>query len=269
MERERIPQALRWKIAEWLAEDRLPAVNKKQKPVVFHETFYTKYGKRFLDIVFSSIALILTIPVNLLIGIITFFDVGSPILFFQTRIGKNKKEFKIVKFRNMRNTLDERGELLPAVQRVTKFGKFVRKTSLDELLNFWSIFKGDMSFIGPRPLVPQYLIRYSDRHLARFCVKPGLECPPRNFRNPLRTWTDQFENDIWYVEHVSLKTDILQLVNLVRYTFDRKSTAVRSSASRGDFMGYDLDGVAINLQQVPEEYIERALRELNTHSEAV
>lgn len=267
MERERIPQALRWKIADYLAEDRLKIINEKQERILYRETFYTQYGKRIIDLILSSIALIIALPINLLIGIITFFDVGRPIFFFQKRIGKNGKEFKIVKFRNMRNTRDERGELLPATERVTKFGKFVRKTSLDELLNFWSVFKGDMSIIGPRPLLPQYMSRYSNRHLARFNVKPGLECPPRDYHTPLRTWNDQFENDVWYVENISLKTDIIQAINLVRYAFDRRSISVRSAASRGDFMGYDLDGVAINLQQVPEEYIERVMKNITKELE--
>ena len=259
MERERLPQALRWKIADWLTEDRLAIVNSMQDKVVFKETFYTKYGKRALDIVFSLIALIITLPINLLIGIVTFFDVGRPIFFSQTRTGKNGKEFCIVKFRNMRNVYDERGELLPAKDRVTKWGKFVRETSLDELLNFWSVLKGDMSLIGPRPLVPQYMSRYSDRHKARFLVRPGLECPPRNGHGSLRTWTDQFENDVWYVENICFKTDILQAFNLVRYALDRKNAAARASSTRGAFMGYDFDGNVINLQQVPETYIARAM----------
>lgn len=268
MERERIPQALLWKIAGWLAEDRLPIVNSKQDKVVFKETFYTKYGKRALDIVFSLTALIVTLPINLLIGIVTFFDVGRPVFFSQTRTGKNGKEFCIVKFRNMRNVYDERGELLPAKDRVTKWGKLVRETSLDELLNFWSVLKGDMSLIGPRPLLPQYMSRYSDRHKARFLVKPGLECPPKNGYGTLRTWTDQFENDVWYVENLSFKTDILQAFKLVRYALDRKNAAARASATRGAFMGYDLDGNVINLQQVPETYIERALEFEKTDKEA-
>ena len=112
------------------------------------------------------VALVVTLPFNLIIGIITMFDVGFPIFFKQTRTGKDGKEFTIIKFRNMRNTCDERGELLPPEQRVTTFGKFVRKTSLDELLNFWSVFKGDMSIIA-RGLLCRNI------HIA---ITIGIEC---------------------------------------------------------------------------------------------
>jgi len=257
-DRYNMTQAMRWQVADWLSEDRLPGINAAQEEVRFRETFYTRYGKRMLDIVISLIAVTVTLPINLIIGVITFFDVGRPIFFFQERVGRDRKIFRIVKFRNMRNTVDERGELLPANKRVTKWGKIVRKTSMDELMNFFSILKGDMSVIGPRPLVPQYLSRYSKRHLGRYRVKPGLECPPRDYRTPLRSWNDQFENDIWYVEHLTFKTDVMQVINLFRFTFNRKNSAVRSAAARGDFMGYNEQGEAINLSMVPEEYIIRA-----------
>ena len=162
----------------------------------------------------------------------------------------------LIKFRNMRNTTDEKGELLPPAQRVTKFGKFVRKTSLDELLNFWSILKGDMSLIGPRPLVPEYTHRYNKRHKQRLAVRPGLECPPRELNNRVWTWQEQFENDVWYVENVSFLTDCKMIVNLIRFALDRKSANARAMAERGTFMGYDLDGIAINLDGVPQEYID-------------
>lgn len=105
-----------------------------------------------MDIVISFIALILTLPLNLILGIITYIKLGSPLFFKQERIGRNEKPFTLVKFRNMTNATDKNGELLPAQQRLTPIGTFMRKTSLDELLNFWSIFKGDMSIIGPRAL---------------------------------------------------------------------------------------------------------------------
>lgn len=262
IDRQGLPQSTRWKIAEWIAEDNLPQINKNNQRLPIRETFYSKYGKRLFDILISLPAVILTFPINLVIGIITFFDVGRPIFFFQERVGKNGKIFKIVKFRNMRNTVDEHGELLPASQRVTKWGKFVRKTSLDELLNFVSVLKGDMSIIGPRPLLPQYMSRYSDRHLSRYNVKPGLECPPRDLNMSLRNWHDQFENDVWYAENVSFKTDVIMVINLVRFALNRKNTELRGAAKRGDFMGYTPEGKAINLAEVPEFYIKRALDEL-------
>lgn len=256
MERSELTKQMRWEIADRLAEDRLPLINSSEKCVNCKNTIYTRYIKRVIDIVVSLVSLIITLPINLIIGIITFFDVGRPIFFKQQRAGKDGKIFYIIKFRNMRNTKDSRGELLPPEQRVTKFGRFVRKTSLDELLNFWSILKGDMSLIGPRPLVPEYVHRYSSRHKMRLAVRPGLECPPRNLTNKVWTWQEQFENDIWYVEHVSFKVDCLMVIKLVQFALDQNNANARVTADRGIFMGYDLDGNAINLENVPKEYID-------------
>lgn len=198
-------------------------------------TFYSRYIKRLLDIIFSLLALIITLPVNIVIGIITFWDVGKPIFFHQKRVGKDLKIFTIIKFRNMRELYDENGVLLPPDQRVTPFGKFVRRTSLDELLNFFSILKGDMSLIGPRPLLPEYISFYSERQLMRHAVRPGLECPTLVKRDHSRTWEEQFEDDIWYVEHLSFLTDCRMLLALVRLVFDKKETERRSEAARRRF----------------------------------
>ncbi len=268
MERTEFTKAMRWRCAKYLAEDRLPLVNARLDDVLVRDTFYTRYGKRAIDIVVSLIAVLVTLPINLVIGIITFFDVGRPIFFKQIRIGKDAKPFQIIKFRNMRNTYDAHGDLLPASQRITRFGRFVRKTSLDELFNFWSVLKGDMSLIGPRPLVPEYVHRYNKRHRQRLAVRPGLECPPRKLDGHVWTWQEQFENDVWYVEHLSFKTDCMMFWNLVRFAFDRKSAAARAGVKRGIFMGYDLDGNAINMDGVPQEYIDRVAAEMDGTEEA-
>lgn len=263
MDRADLTKAQRWQVADWLAEDRLEHINTMCEPVkISKHRFYVRYVKRAIDIAVSLFALICTLPINLIIGIITLFDVGRPIFFKQTRIGRNGTPFCIIKFRNMRDTKDEKGELLPPAMRVTKFGKFVRKTSLDELLNFWSILKGDMSLIGPRPLVPEYVTRYNKRHYQRLNVRPGLECPPRKLDGHVWTWQEQFENDVWYVENVSFLIDCKMIVNLVRFALDRKSAAARACTQRGIFMGYDLDGAAINLSGVPQEYIDRIESEM-------
>lgn len=242
-------------IGQKLAEDRLDQVNATQMQVIPASNFYSKYGKRFFDIVLSAIACVVTLPLNLMIALVTFFDVGFPLFFRQGRIGRDGRPFTIIKFRNMVEKYNEQGILLPPEQRVTKWGKFVRKTSLDELLNFWSILKGDMSLIGPRPLPEVYLDRYSERHRHRLDVRPGLECPPRDLSHGVWTWDDQLENDIWYVENVSFKVDCYMFFNLVRFTLDRKSANARAVAKRGSFMGYDLDGRAINDARIPDEYI--------------
>ncbi len=240
-----------------LAEERLPLVNAGGAPVRPASGLYVRYGKRAVDIVASAAALAVTAPLNVVAAILTYRDVGSPILFRQKRTGRDGRVFELVKFRNMTNETDANGDLLPPAQRVTRFGRFMRRTSLDELLNFWSILKGDMSLIGPRPLVPEYLDRYSDRHRVRLSVRPGLECPPRIIGDHVWTWQEQFENDIWYVEHVSLRTDLMMAANLVRFALDPKSSFARSVTSRGPFMGYSEDGRAISLAEVDQEYIDR------------
>lgn len=256
MDRSGLTKAQRWEIADKLAAERLPMVNRLSEPIIPSRTLYARFVKRGIDLVVSAAALAITLPINAVAAIVTFRDVGKPVLFKQRRVGKGGKEFTLVKFRNMTNECDERGELLPASQRVTSFGKIMRKTSLDELLNFWSIFKGDMSLIGPRPLVPEYTHRYSDRHRMRLFVKPGLECPPRELGERPWTWQEQFENDVWYVEHLSFKTDCLMALNLLRFTFDKKSSSMRAGVQRGPFIGYDLEGNAISLEQLDQPFID-------------
>lgn len=256
IDRKMLTKQMRWQLADQLARDRLPQMNAECQTVVPSDTIYSRYIKRLLDIIISLVMLILTSPINLILAVCTFFDVGRPILFRQRRLGRNGRIFYIVKFRNMRNTRDARGELLPAKDRVTKFGLFVRKTSLDELLNFWSVLKGDMSIIGPRPLVPEYYNRYSARHKQRMAVRPGLECPPRSAITHVRNWQEQFENDVWYVAHVNFRTDCHMIVQLVRFALNKKSSEARASSTRGTFMGYDTQGNAINLDQIPQEYID-------------
>lgn len=207
----------------------------KNSNVQVSQTLYARYVKRLLDIIVSVVALVVTLPINIAIGIMTFFDVGKPIFFCQKRVGKNLKIFTIVKFRNMQNLYDENGILLPPDERVTKLGRFVRKTSLDELMNFWSILKGDMSLIGPRPLLQEYIPFYSERQLKRHLVRPGLECPSLIKRNHTRTWDEQFEDDIWYVEHVSFVTDCKMILALIKLVFDKQEVKRRSGALRGRF----------------------------------
>ena len=256
VDRNDLTKAQRWYVADRLADDRLPEINKSLEDVHPKKTFYSIYVKRLLDILISAIALLITFPVNLLIGIGTLIDVGRPIFFHQDRLGKDGRIIHITKFRNMKDTHDERGEILPPSQRVTKFGKFVRKTSLDELLNFWNILIGDMSVIGPRPLVPEYAHRYNKRHVKRMAVRPGLECPPRENLDHVWSWQEQFDNDVWYVENVSFAVDCKMIWQLFKFSIDRKSTAARAVSARGTFMGYSEDGRAITLEEVPQEYID-------------
>lgn len=250
----------RAEIASYIKADTLDAVNKKVVPVKPRVSFYTKYGKRFFDILASLAAIIVTLPINLVIAVVTFFDVGSPIIFKQQRVGLHEKKFTIYKFRNMTNERDSNGELLSASERVTKWGKFVRKTSLDELLNFVPILKGDMSVIGPRPLLDKYVERLNDRHKAIWLVKPGLECPtPRPFSHALSA-QERLENYVWYVENCSFLLDIWLCFRIVQVMFDRKNSNKRAMAQSGGGIGYNLDGSLLEITDVPEKYVEEFCR---------
>ncbi len=221
-------------------ETRNYILNGSASQVKVRETFYTRYGKRGLDIILSLLGLSVGLPIMAVISVITFFDVGYPVLFKQTRIGKDCKPFTITKFKNMTDERDENGELLLAELRVTKIGKIVRRTSLDELPQLFHILKGDMSIIGPRPLLPDYLYRYNGRQLMRHAVRPGLECPTYHKLDHLWTWEEQFENDIWYVENCSLKVDIHLCFRIVQMVFDSKGNKMRGAADRGAFREKEL-----------------------------
>lgn len=247
----------RRKLARLVADDNMEDANAGFQPYKVRDCFYTRYGKRALDFLIAIVALTVFAPVNLAILVITYFDVGRPIFFRQERAGKDGKVFTLVKFRNMTNECDANGNLLPAEQRVTKWGRFVRRTSLDELLNFWSILKGDMSVIGPRPLPLDYYERFSKRHNMRHLVRPGLECPMHGGLVDDMSWQMRFENDVWYVQHISFLTDVKLLWGLFADTFwseKRKQRGKGIGASGGDFIGYRKDGTAVGAFQIPIKY---------------
>ncbi len=237
-------------VAQMLREQNLNRVNRQSAPVKPRNSFYTRYGKRMLDIMISLPAFLILLPFNVLFGVCTYLDVGRPIFYKQTRVGKDGKPFVMVKFRNMNNKTDAEGNLLPPSQRVTKFGRIMRKLSLDELLNFWSVLKGDMSIIGPRPQPVFLYERMSDRHRGRTAVRPGLECP-RVIHVPgeeICKYQRTFENDVWYAENVSLVLDLKMIFLLVKmvFSFGRRSA---QAAGRGIsyFVGYDENGIAISM----------------------
>jgi len=255
-----LPAKYLLEIAGYIKADTLDEVNQHELAEEVRETIYTKYGKRGIDILISSLALLLTLPINLVIAIVTFFDVGSPLIFKQTRIGKNREKFFIYKFRNMTNEKDANGDLLPPAMRVTKWGKFVRKTSLDELMNFVSIFKGDMSIIGPRPLIENYVPRLHNRHLTMYAVRPGLECPFHEELDHPATWQDRLDNYVWYAQNVSFLVDVKLIFRMVAMVFSRESTAKRSVSKNGAFLGYQKDGCVIDSNGVPHKYVEMLLK---------
>lgn len=241
-------------LAAYLRDVNLEHANEIQHDVNPRRNLYSKYVKRVIDIIISALALAVSLPINIVLAIITMKDVGSPIFYKQERTGKNGKPFVLTKFRNMTNDTDSNGELLPPSQRVTPSGKVIRKYSLDELLNFWSIFKGDMSIIGPRPLPVQYTDRLSNRHYQRHKVKPGLLCPITEefkqkypFPIPYSRYQAQFETEIWYVENISFCNDVKLLILLVKETFDMDRRG-KNADSASPFVGYDEKGFAVSRQ---------------------
>lgn len=166
------------------------------------------FVKRLLDITISLIALIFLLPLMSLIYLLVIINLGSPAFFLQERVGKDNKIFKMIKFRTMKNSADKNGNLLSDNERVTKFGSFLRSFSLDELPELINILKGDMSLVGPRALLVQYLGLYNDEQIRRHEVLPGLTGWAQiNGRNSI-TWSEKFKLDIWYVDNWSLWLDI-------------------------------------------------------------
>ena len=168
---------------------------------------YRKFLKRLLDFVLSLIASIILSPVMLVVAVLVRIKLGSPVLFQQQRPGKDEKIFNMYKFRTMTDERDENGELLPDEVRLTKFGKTLRSTSLDELPELFNIVKGDMSIVGPRPLLVRYLPLYNERQKHRHDVRPGFTGLAQvNGRNSI-SWEEKFEWDVKYVEHVTFLQD--------------------------------------------------------------
>lgn len=182
---------------------------------------YERFFKRFFDILISGLALLILSPIFLVLAIFVRVNMGSPILFCQERPGKNEKIFKLYKFRSMSDKRDENGNLLSDEERLGRFGRLLRSTSLDELPELWNIFKGDMSLVGPRPLLVEYIPYYSEQEHHRHDVRPGLTGLAQiNGRNAL-TWEKKFDYDLAYVNHMSLFADLSILFHTVKKVFCR------------------------------------------------
>jgi lipopolysaccharide/colanic/teichoic acid biosynthesis glycosyltransferase len=201
---------------------------------------YRKYLKRPADIAISFLLLLITSPILLAtMLLLKFANKGSGIFFFQQRPGLHGKIFKIVKFKTMTDERDAEGNLLPDEQRLTKMGRFVRSTSIDELPQLLNVLKGDMSMIGPRPLLVQYLPLYSPRQARRHEVRPGITGWAQvHGRNSL-SWKEKFEYDVWYVDHLTLATDISVIYNTILTVISRKDIAHEGEATMTPFTGND------------------------------
>ena len=196
--------------------------------------FYKKFGKRFLDLLLSTLAIVILSPVLLVVAILVRIKLGSPVLFHQERPGRNEKIFTLCKFRTMTDKRDEKGNLLPDADRLTKFGKLLRATSLDELPELFNIWKGDMSIIGPWPLLVSYLPWYTEEERLRHTVRPGLtglaQVSGRNFLD----WDSRLSKDVEYVKNLSFAMDIKVLVKTVTVVFARDEVAEDTSVSEGN-----------------------------------
>lgn len=199
--------------------------------------FYEKYIKRLFDIVLSLTFIILFCWLYVILTILVRAKLGSPVLFRQPRPGKNGEVFDMIKYRTMTDERDAEGNLLPDDVRLTKFGKFLRSTSLDELPEFFLILKGDLSFIGPRPLLVSYLPLYNEHQMRRHEVKPGLTgYAQANGRNAL-TWEDKFDMDVWYVDHISFWIDIKIIFKTIKVVLVREGISSGTSVTMEPFKG--------------------------------
>lgn len=206
-------------------------VQTKHKPYGLYERFF----KRALDIFCSLMAILVFLWLYVIVAILVRVKLGSPVLFTQDRPGKNEKVFKLYKFRTMTDARDENGKLLPDNVRLTKFGKLLRSTSLDELPEVFNILKGDMSIIGPRPLLVSYLPWYSDREKLRHSVRPGLsglaQVNGRNFLD----WDSRLELDVQYVEKVSFLGDVKIILKTVSKFVKKQDIAVDTNQVEPNF----------------------------------
>ncbi len=198
---------------------------------------YRAFGKRLFDLVVSAIALIVTLPLLAALALLVRWKLGRPILFRQQRPGLHGRPFTIYKFRTMNDARDADGNLLPDAQRLTPFSHFLRSTSLDELPELWNVLRGEMSLVGPRPLLMQYLDRYTPEQARRHEVKPGLTGWAQvNGRNAI-SWEQRFAFDVWYVDHLSFWLDVKILLLTFGAVLSRRGISQPGHATIEEFMG--------------------------------
>ena len=198
---------------------------------------YRRYFKRLFDFILSLVAVVVLLPVYIIVAILVRTKLGSPVLFCQERPGLNEKVFKMYKFRTMTDKKDANGELFPDEVRLTKFGKLLRSTSLDELPELFNILKGDMSIVGPRPLLVKYLPLYNEEQKHRHDVRPGLTGLAQvNGRNAI-SWEQKFKYDVEYVQNVSFLLDVKIVIQTVKKVLVRDGISQAGEATMEEFRG--------------------------------
>lgn len=207
--------------------------------------FYEKHIKRLLDFTLSLLALIVLSPILLITAILVRVKLGSPVIFSQERPGRDEKIFKLYKFRSMTDQRNADGELLPDEQRLTHFGKMLRSTSLDELPELWNILRGDMSIVGPRPLLVKYLPLYNAHQARRHAVTPGLTGYAQVHGRNAISWEEKFDLDVYYVDHISFALDVKIIFITVRCVFAHEGISAEGNATMEAFTG-----TATNVEEV-------------------
>ena len=199
---------------------------------------YERYFKRPLDVVCASAAMLLLCWLYGIVALLVRIKLGRPVIFAQDRPGKNERIFRLYKFRTMTDERGENGQLLSDEKRLTKFGEFLRASSLDELPEAWNIFKGDMSVIGPRPLLVKYLPRYNDMQHRRHEVRPGLSGLAQSQGRNLVSWEDKFRMDVEYVDHITFVGDVKIILDTIKEAFfTHEGISAEGSATMEEFMG--------------------------------
>jgi len=204
-----------------------------------NKDIYRRYIKRPLDITLSLIALIVLSPVMLIIAILVRVNLGSPVIFKQRRPGLNEKIFTMYKFRTMTDERDENGDLLPNQLRLTKFGKILRSTSLDELPELFNVIKGDMALIGPRPLLIEYLPLYNDHQRRRHSVRPGLTGLAQVMGRNAISWEEKFDYDVYYVDNVCFSLDFKIFLRTILIVLGRRGVNASETVTMERFQGSD------------------------------
>lgn len=229
---------------DWDERDAPPLKEGRGERDAPHSAMWARYRgwakqavKRIIDLSGAVVALVLFAVPAAVIAAATWMDLGRPVLFRQKRPGMRGRPFVMCKFRTMRDTYDEQGRLLPDEQRLTRLGRWLRATSLDELPEFWNVLKGDMSLVGPRPLRMEYLDRYTEEQARRHSVRPGITGWAQIHGRNLLSWEEKFRLDVWYVDHWTIWLDFKILFTTVLKVLSREGISARDHATMPEFMG--------------------------------